>query len=233
MKNRLLTIAMVVLSAVGMISCGNPAGPGEFILTKENIDNYIIELANYEGLTVAVSRNTFSDKDVEEYAQYYYDSVAKQTEGMTDEEGNVVPMTDQSVRMLDGEFTSVNDYLVFIRKTVKDFYEISYQNDIVQEAITQVAVNSTFAEELPEGLIEKEKAFINEQFSEIAANYSLSVEDYLKYCDTSLEELAEEYAKQELVCFKIAKEEDLWNGTDEEADQAVFDFIVDVTKVME
>ena len=232
MKNRLLTIAMVVLSAVGMISCGNPAEPGEFILTKENIDNYIIELADYKGLTVSVEKDTFSDRDVEEYAQYYFDSMASMTEGMTDENGNPVSMTDESVKLLEGEFNSVNEYMVFIRKTVGDFYDISFENDIVQEVISKVAENSTFAE-LPKEFIGKEKAFINEQFSEIAANYSLSVEEYLKYCDTSLEELAEEYAKQELVCFKIAKEEDLWNGTDEEVDQAVFDFIVDVTEVAE
>lgn len=233
MKNRLLTIAMAFVCAVGMISCGNPAGPEEFILTKDNIDEYITSIADYEGIEVSVEKDTFTDKDVEDYATYYYQSLAAGKEGMTDENGGVVPMTDESIAKLDeAAFTTLNEFMVFVRKTVSDFYELSYQNDIVQEVISRVASESFFSE-LPKGLLDKEIAFINEQFTEIASNYSLSVEDYLKYCDTTLEDLAEEYAKQELVYFKIAKEEDLWNEDEDAAEEAVFAYLIDVTKVTE
>lgn len=233
MKNRLLTVAMAALCAIGMISCGNPAGPEEFELTKDNIDEYIVEIADYEGLTVSASLDTFTDEDIEEYAEYYYKSLAADVPGMTDDEGNPVPMTDEAISQLDSDaFKTVTEFMVFVRKTVSDYYTNCYESDIVQAAIDKISAASTFTE-LPKGLLEKEKAYISEQFSEIAKGYELSLEDYLAYCGTSVDDLAAEYAKQELVYFKIAKEKDLWSDDAEMTDKAVFDYILSVTEVEE
>ena len=233
MKNRLLIFATVALCAIGMISCGNPAEPETFVINRDNVDDLIVAIAPYEGLTVSAVKDTFTDSDVETYADYYYASLANEVEGMTNEKGDPIPMTDEAIEMLNCEaFSNVTEFMVFVRNTVIDYYEYSYQNDIVQEVVSDVAGSSQFAE-IPEGLLAKEKADIDVQFTEIANNYSLSVEDYLKYCGTTKDELALEYAKQEIVFYKIAKDRGIDDTDPDSMDEEVFDYILSVTNVTE
>lgn len=233
MKNRLLTVAMAALCAIGMISCGNPAEPEEFVLSKENVDDYIVSMASYEGLTSSAVKESVTDSDVETYADYYYASLAKEVEGMTDEKGEPIPMTDEAIEMLGSKaYKNVTEFMVFVRNTVIDYYEYSYESDIVQDVISQVAAASEF-KDIPAGLLAKERDFISEQFTEIAKNYNLEVRDYLVYCGTSEEELSLEYAKQELVFYKIAKDRNI-DDTDKDAmDSEVFKYLLSVTNVTE
>jgi len=231
MKNRLLCIAMAVLCAVCMISCGKPEEPEDFSLTADNVDNYIVAIGNYEGLTVQAEKDELTDQKVEYYANYYYELSASKVEGMVDEDGNVMPMTDAAIKMLNTPaYTTVSEFMVFIRSTVKSYIEDNYYNDIENGVISQVVENSQFAE-FPAAYVAKEKTYIEEKFAEAAASYELDVAKYLEYCGTSEDEMAQNLIKEELVIMKIAKD----NGIETEDLAAmkagVRDFIIEVTSV--
>lgn len=231
MKNRLLCIAMACLCAIGMISCGNPAEPEDFSLTADNVDNFIVTLGNYEGLTVQAEKDELTDQKVEYYANYYYELSASKVEGMVDEEGNVMPMTDEAIKMLNtNAYTTVSEFMVFVRATVRSYIEENYYNDIENGVISQVVQNSEFAE-FPAAYVAKEKTLIEEKFSEAAASYELDVAKYLEYCGTSEDEMATELIKEELVIMKIAKDNGI-DTTDLSAMKSgVREFLIGVTTV--
>jgi len=232
MKNRFLCAAMAVFCALGMAACGKQAEPEEFVITTENVDTYIVTLGEYEGLTVEAKKEELTDEIVEYYANFYYKEQASTVEGMTDEEGNVIPMTDDAIKMFNSEvYTTVNEFMVFVRNTVDSYLQYKYENEIVQGVVEQVTKSSEFAEKLPEGLLAKEKEYINETFSETAASYEIDTDYYLELCGTSMDELASDYAKEELVFFKIAMDQG-FNTEDKEAmTNEIFDYLVDVTNV--
>lgn len=234
MKNRLLCIAMAGLFAIGMISCGNPAEPEDFSLTADNVDNYITTIGNYEGLTVEAKKDELTDQKVEYYAKFYYELSASKVEGMVDEEGNVMPMTDEAIKMLNTKaYSTVNEFMVFVRGTVRSYIEENYYNDIENGAIKQVVEHSEFADEFPAGYIVKEKALIEDKFGEAAASYELDVAKYLEYCGTSEDEMAKEMIKEELVMMKIAKDEGIETEDMNAMKDGVKKFLIKVTKVKE
>lgn len=233
MKNRLLCVAMAAFFAVGMISCGNPAEPDDFTLTTENVDNYIVSIGNYEGLTVEASKEELTDDIVDYYANYYYDSIAKETEGMTDENGDPIPMTDAAIKMMNSDvYTTVSEFMVFTRSTVSDYLQYCFENDIVQGAVDQIVASSEF-KDIPDALLSKESDIIDEQFTDIAASYELDVDKYLEYLDTSREALSLEYAKEQLVYTKIAKDQGFTETDEDSLNDQVFDYLVSVTNVTE
>ena len=233
MKNRLLCIAMAAVFAVGMISCGNPAGPEDFTLTTENVDNYIVSIGNYEGLSVEASKQEFTDDIVQYYADSYYDTLARETEGMLDEDGNPIPMTDAAIAMLGSDvYSTVSEFMVFTRNTVEDYLQYSFENDVVEAAVKEIVASSEF-KDIPDALLAYEEEIISEQFSDIAASYELELDEYLKLCGSSMEALATEYAKEELVFYKIAKDKDFEITDESSLTDRVFEYLFEVTNVTE
>lgn len=122
MKNRFLIFMMVVVAAIGMISCGNsnPAAPdasvtgsisatdnietstenvdslaetaGDFKLKLENVNDYIVSLAPYVGREVAVHKEPVDDETVTYYAQYTFSNQAYNIEGWVADNGDTVIM---------------------------------------------------------------------------------------------------------------------------------------------
>ena len=79
MKNRILILTMSVIAAVGMISCGNPAEPEEFILTTQNVNNCIVSIGNYKDITVDVDKIVLTDELIGTYTDEFF---AKQAESL-------------------------------------------------------------------------------------------------------------------------------------------------------
>ncbi len=230
MKNRLLTIALASVCAIGMISCGNPAVPEDFVLTTENVDECIEKIGAYEGLTVTAVKDEVTDSTVKKYADYYYELLAKEN-NLTDENGAILPMTDETIAALDSKvYKTSNEFMVYIRKMVFSFAEYDYENKIVSEVIKNAADTSEF-KEIPKALINREKEYINEQFKEAAENYSIEVDYYLELCGTSVDELSEEYAREEIVLYKIASILGIDDEDTDEMKNAVNKYILSVTSV--
>lgn len=231
MKNRLLTIAMATLCAIGMISCGNPAAPGDFVLSTDNVDEYIVSISEYEGLEVEAELAEPTDADVQEYADYYFAELCAETEGMTDELGNPVPMTDSAIAALGSDaFSTVNEFMVYVRDVVKEFCQYNYENDTAQAVLDNLSLNSQFGR-IPEELIRKEYGFIDNQFSGIAEQYGVTVDEYLEFCETTRDELADIYAKQEILMYKIAKDQGIDDSNENVMYDAVIAYILKVTNV--
>lgn len=231
MKNRLLVVAMTAMCAIGMISCGNPAGPEDFTLTEDNVDNYILELGEYKGLTVEASKEEFTDELVEYYANYYYDKLCHEYEGMLSEDGTPIPMTDSAISMLNSKvFTTVSQYMVFIRNTVEEFIEYEYEQEVARKALIQTAENSKFAP-LPKELVNKEKEIVTKDYTRVAESYDLTLKKYLKYIDVSLDDLAKEYAYTDILYTKLAIELDISLEDFDEAKERVNDYLYKVTTV--
>lgn len=229
MKNRLLCMAMAVIFAIGMISCGKPATPDDFEITADNVDNYIVSIGDYDALKVGAEIDIVTDEMISHYADSFYEAMAKETDGLTDESGKPIPMTDEAIAKLGlNSFSTVAEYMVFMKDCVEQFSVDSYQEEIVAKALKKVVSNSEFTE-LPEALLQKEKNLINAKYEEQASLYELSSEEYLKYCKTSIEELAEQYAKTDLVTMKIAKDMGFDMSDAESVNREVSDYLKKVT----
>lgn len=94
MKNRILMFAMAAIAAIGMISCGNPAEPEVKTdnLTIDNVDEYVVSLGEYKGLTVSIDEETVTDDMLDYYTDYFFSIEAQNITGYAAKEGDTVVM---------------------------------------------------------------------------------------------------------------------------------------------
>ena len=231
MKNRFLCIAMAGLMALGMISCGNPGSPDEFKITADNVDEYIVTLGDFSNLSSEAVKTELDDSMVSYYADDYYNSLALETEGLTDEDGNPVPMTDEAIAKLNSTaYSTVSEFMVFVRKTVQNYIDYSYENEIVYDAIDAIVETSTF-NDLPDELIKAQEEYVKTDFQDAADSYDVSIEKYLEYGGTTLSEMAALYAKENIVYVKLAKELGYGDLEEDEMNSKVFDYLLEHTSV--
>ncbi len=143
---------------------------------------------------------------------------------------SVIPaISDESVAALNSDvYSDENEYRVFVYYTLKEYADSDYRSRLVQEVLKKAGAGSVF-QPIPAGLIQRAEDVITDRYKEVAEGYNLDVPAYLEYCDTSLEAEATAYARQQILIYKIAKEEGL-NGDDSEAIfEKVSDFIAENT----
>lgn len=92
MKNRLLIFATVALCAIGMISCGNPAEPENINLTYDNAEQFVVNMGQYDGLTVEASKEEVTDDMLNYYVDYFYSVEAMELENWPAANGDTVVM---------------------------------------------------------------------------------------------------------------------------------------------
>ncbi|MCR5278684.1 MAG: FKBP-type peptidyl-prolyl cis-trans isomerase [Lachnospiraceae bacterium] len=311
MKNRFLITALSAVMAVGMISCGNPAEPEEYVLTTDNVDQCIRSIGQYKGLKINITRDSLTDDAIDYYTDYFFEKQASSIEGWKAAKGDkvvidyvgslsgssddavygrdqkveigkhthikgfeealigatagdeltftlsfpddykdaefagkpcdfivqvksVIPgISDEAVAALNSEvYRTAEEYRVFVYYTLKEYSDSDYRTRLVQEVLKKSGADSAF-NEIPEGLINRAKEAVIAKYTETAAEYGLDVDKYLEYCNTSLEAEATEYAKQQVLIYKIASDEGLVASAEESDAKAVSemvsDFIVSVT----
>lgn len=137
----------------------------------------------------------------------------------------VIPkLSDASVKALGSDvYSNEKEYRVFVRNTLETFTDSDYRAGVVKAVIKRVAANSVF-KELPAGFIASCEDYIENLYGDTAAKYNVSVAEYLELCDTSLEIEAREYAKQQLVIYKIAVDRGL-EVSDEELDKIAKEYV--------
>ncbi len=142
----------------------------------------------------------------------------------------VIPgLSDKAVRALESEvYTNEQEYRTFVYYTLKEYADSDYRTRLVREVLNRAAAGSVFTE-IPEGLLIRAKAEVMERYEDTAERYGLQVPEYLEYCGTSLDAEATSYAKEQIVLFKIAKEEGLEAGDAGAVYESVSSFIVDNT----
>ena len=132
--------------------------------------------------------------------------------------------TDENVAALGYDsYQTTGDYTYFVEQILASYAESDYSDAIVQGALDQIIAGTEFTE-IPEALIATEEEYINNQFESTASNYGVDVAYYLELCGTSLEELATEYAKQEIIFMKLSKELG-YAATDDEISEYAQDYV--------
>lgn len=235
MKRNILAVFLAFLSVLFLPACNKEEVEEipPFYLTSENACEYIESLGEYQDLTVKAVKAPLTDSEVEYYANYYYSNLCRETEGMMDENGEPVPMTDAAVKLFDTEvYTNVNEFMVFVRNTVEEYNEFVYENSIVDQVLDSCVEGSVF-NDIPEGLLNLEKERIREENLSAASIYNIGVDYYLELADVSVDELAIQYAKEDIVRFAIARDREFDDLNEEEMREKVFKYILSVTEVID
>lgn len=133
----------------------------------------------------------------------------------------VVPeFTDEGVAALNSEtFSNVSEYKYYVEKALEEYVLEDYNNGVVQTAVDEIIANSEF-KEFPESFMEEQKQLVVSQYAETAAQYNLDVATYLQYCGTTLEDLTDLYAKQQVVFYAICNNEGLYPSEEDIASNA-------------
>lgn len=222
-----MSVAVLMFSFLG---CGKQEVPETRELTEEYAMEYVLNLASYENIQVSVVKDSLDDETVEDYADFYYKELASQVEGLTDAEGNLLPFSDETVAMLGSEaFSTVSEFMVFTRKTAKEYIDEKFKRQVFEEAIEQVVEKSVFGEIDP-AVLEGMKQYVFEDYSKLAAEYDMDVDTYVKYLETSVYELCEDYARLQAVCTLIAREQGIDTKDRDTMFSLVTDYIFSVTK---
>lgn len=230
MFKRFLCVAAAAVLMFSLAGCGKAQEPVLRELTEEYAKSYVLSLASYENRKVFVEKDVLDDRTVEEYADFYYRKLAESVEGLTDEEGNIVPLNDESVEKLGSEvFKTEKEFMLFSRETVKGYIEEKYKRQVADEVLKEVVAESSFSE--PDaGILEGQKQYVFEDYSKIASEYDMDVETYVKYLGTSVDKLCEDYAGLQAVCILIAGEQGIDTSDRDTMFSEVADYIFSVTK---
>ncbi len=302
MKNRFLITALSAITAVGMISCGNPAEPEDYLLTTDNVDQCILSIGQYKGLKINITRDSLTDEAIDYYTDSFFETQAESVKDWTADRGDIVyidyvgsiegnsdnamygrdqrvviganthvagfeealigvkegsektfslsfpanysdlelagqvcdfivqvkavipGLSDESVAALKSDvYRNEHEYRLFVLDTLKEYADSNYRTRLVEEVLKKVVTESEYPE-LPEGLIRRAEHAVTEKFAATAARYNLDVAKYLEYCNSSLEEEAQEYAKEQILVYKIARDEGL-AVTDEDLDNKAEEYV--------
>lgn len=231
MKRRPFFAVFLCTLAVLLTACKKEEPVIEKIyVTEENVDRYLVHLGGYNDISFDIKKSEATDATVAKYAEIYYEKLAKATDGMVDEDGNVMPMSDEAIAMFSTDvYTNVKEFLLFVKRNLPDFFEASYEEEIFEKVIGRAIVNSEF-NEFPEGLILSKESEVTEKYGELAAGYDVTVEKYLKLLGTSMEAECIKAVKENLVILKIADNEDVAIIDDKPLREAVKDYIISAVK---
>ena len=131
----------------------------------------------------------------------------------------IVPeISDETVKALDNEnYSNVAELEAFAREIVQEEVDGNNYDTVVRVAMQKVLMNTTF-KEVPDFLVEQQKAIVEEQVAYSLQGTNIDVETYLSmFYGSSLEEIAESNVKERLVIQAIANAEGI-EITDEELD---------------
>lgn len=232
MKKRFL-----LLATAAMLVLATACGPKEKVIESVNIDasdvdEYLINLPDYSKIEVTIDKSEFSEELTDDYINRFYERLAKDRENLTDEEGNFLPLSEETIQLLNiPAFSTLNEFKVFVRGVVKDFIAKENEDKKLDAALTVIRTDSEFAE-IPEGYILKFKENILKEYADLAAEYEIDPEYYLELSSISLEDEALKDAMNELIYIKLADRMGLEYSSEEELHKGVSDYILGITKVV-
>ena len=146
-------------------------------IDASNIDEYLMALPEYDRIDVTIDRSKFSEELTDDYINRYYERLAKGVDGLTDEEGNLLPLSDETIKLLDiPAFSSLNEFKVFIRGTVEGFIDKENDDKKIDAALDIIRNDAVFAD-IPEGYLATIRERVIGGYEEIAAQYDISADD--------------------------------------------------------
>ena len=147
----------------------------------------------------------------------------------------IPPMSDESVAALQKEeYSNVAELNEMARSVIEAYYQNDYESDIVSSVLSMVMESTTFGS-IPEDKLAERVEYVTETYTSVASNYGVDLDTYLGVYGTTVDEVAANYAKQDLVFAAIAEAEG-FTVTDDEVDayvQEMIDYYGDDTTVEE
>ena len=226
----LLAIALVMLMTTG---CG-PQKNGTIepiTIDASNIDEYLMVLPEYDKITVYIDKSRFSEEVTDDYIEKYYERLASGKEGLTDEEGNLLPLSDETVKLLDiPAFSDLNEFKVFVRGTVEDFVVKENNDKKIDAALEIIREDAAFAD-IPENYVKEFADRVESDYEELAAKYGITAEEYVELSEVSLEDEAIKAAKNELIFIKMAERLGLEYQSRDEMVDGVTDYLLGIIRI--
>ncbi len=138
----------------------------------------------------------------------------------------VIPgLYDESIAALGNEmYKSAADYKLIVAELLEVYLYEEKRTSVVTQVLDNLFETSSF-NEFPEDYIELQRSNVLKEFAEDAAYYGLDVPTYLEYCNSSVEAVANDYARQQAVFVKIAKEQGI-DVSEAEIDEYVNDMVL-------
>ena len=136
----------------------------------------------------------------------------------------IPPLSDESVAALQAKNYSTKEEYIKATKDVLDaYFNQDYGTDVIAEILEKV-VDSTVWGTIPSESLEKQKQYLSEYYAPYAEQAGVDLETFFINNGTTVEELTDRLAKQELVVEAIAEKEGL-KVSDEELDEYVQEMI--------
>lgn len=200
-------------------------------IDASNIDEYLMALPEYDRIDVTIDRSKFSEELTDDYINRYYERLAKGVDGLTDEEGNLLPLSDETIKLLDiPAFSSLNEFKVFIRGTVEGFIDKENDDKKIDAALDIIRNDAVFAD-IPEGYLATIRERVIGGYEEIAAQYDISADDYVDLSNIVLDEEVMKAAQNELIFIKIASRLGLEYADRDEMVEGVRNYLLGIIKV--
>lgn len=138
----------------------------------------------------------------------------------------VIPgLYDESITALGNEmYKDAADYKVMVSQLLEVYLQDNQRTEVVTKVLSELIETSDFGE-FPEEYIELQRNNVLKAFEEDAAYYGLDVKTYLEYCGSSVEAVADDYARQQAVFVKIAKEQGI-DVSEAEIDEFVDEMVL-------
>ena len=226
----LLAIALVMLMTAG---CGPQKNETiePITIDSSNVDEYLLSLPEYDKITVNIDKSQLTEDLVDDYIQKYYERLADGVEGLTDEEGNLLPLSEASIKLLDiPAFSTLNEFKVFVRGVVEDFVNLENNEKKVDAALELLRSEATFAE-LPEGYLMTVRERVEAEYDTIAERYDISANDYIRLAELPMEEKTLTAAQNELIYIKLADRAGIEYTDRDEMVERVTDYLLGIIKV--
>ena len=136
----------------------------------------------------------------------------------------IPPLSDETVSALQANNYSTKEEYIKATKDVLDaYFNQDYGTDVIAEILEKV-VDGTVWGTVPADLVEKQKQYLSDYYTPYAQQDGVDLETFFINNGTSMEELTERLAKQELVVEAIAEKEGI-TVSDEELDAYVQNMI--------
>lgn len=120
----------------------------------------------------------------------------------------IVPeLTDENMEKLNSElYKSKSDLEAYVRETLDEAVLETNRTTITNAAMTKINNESVY-KEIPEFMIEKQRAQLEAQYGPIAADYGIQIEQYFEYVKgIKIEDVTQQYVKERILLMALAQD---------------------------
>lgn len=136
----------------------------------------------------------------------------------------IPPISDETVSALQAKnYTTKEEYVNATKEVLDAYFNQDYGTDVISEILEKV-VDDTVWGTIPAERMEAQKQYLSEYYEPYAEQAGVDLETFFINNGTSMEELTERLAKQEMVVEAIAENEGL-TVSDEELDKYVQEMV--------